>query len=200
MKKLRILLLAVPMVFAFAVLFPNTFHCGEKPPRNGPATLVTEDAPPLDPKQIDTTKTWIKIEKTNYLLHLYEGDKAIRSYPVVLGPDPVNDKKMEGDGCTPEGSFKIQSKYPHKSWSRFLWIDYPNADSRRKFKERKARGEIPSEAKIGGEIGIHGVPVGYNSIVDEGQNWTLGCISLKTEHILELYGLVPQGSTVEIVR
>lgn len=178
----------------------NSLSCSSADAREQLPTFAGPDSPMLSAADVDTGKTWLKIEKENYLLHLYEGDKCLRSYPVVLGPDPVNDKRMEGDGCTPEGIFKIQSKYPHKSWSRFLWIDYPNDESRRKFEARKASGEIPQTARIGGEIGIHGVPLGRNDWVDDGKNWTLGCISLKTEHILELYPLLPQGATVEIVR
>jgi murein L,D-transpeptidase YafK len=49
----------------------------------------------------------------------------IKQYPVVLGGNPVDDKLLQGDLCTPEGNFLIHAKYPHKSWEKFIWINYP---------------------------------------------------------------------------
>lgn len=153
---------------------------------------------PIDQSKVDVSKTRIFIEKEAYRLHLYEGDELLRSYPVVFGYNPIDDKMQSGDGCTPEGIFHIRTKYPHKSWSHFIWVDYPNAESQLKFKQRKAKGLISHEAEIGGDIGIHGVPKGYDWMIDEKENWTLGCISLENEHIQELYQLVQDGTEIEI--
>lgn len=142
----------------------------------------------------------VLIDKSDYLVSVYHKDSLLITYPCVLGFNPTDDKRREGDGCTPEGTFKIRSKYPHRSWSYFIWIDYPNDDSWRKFKERKANGEIPADAKIGGEIGIHGVPDEADFAIDQGTNWTLGCISLKTSHIKDLYNSIGDDTIVEIVQ
>jgi murein L,D-transpeptidase YafK len=152
----------------------------------------------IDSLKLDKNKVYIEIHKTQYVLQLKIGETVIKSYPVVLGFDPVNDKKQEGDGCTPEGIFKVQSKYPHKSWTKFIWFDYPNTESYKKFADRKKKGEIPQTAKIGGEVGIHGVPDSNDAIIDNGINWTLGCISLKTADINEIYDLVKVGTKVVI--
>jgi murein L,D-transpeptidase YafK len=97
----------------------------------------------------------------------------------VFGNNSLADKKMQGDKNTPEGTFKITSKRVHDKWCRFLAIDYPNAESRRKFNERKQRGEIPANANIGGDIGIHGTWPNDDIMVDRYKNWTLGCVSMK---------------------
>lgn len=152
----------------------------------------------IDSLKLDKANVYIEVSKSSYLLQLKIGKVVIKGYPVVLGFDPVNDKKQEGDGCTPEGTFKIQSKYPHKSWSKFIWFDYPNDESRKKFEARKKKGEIPKNARIGGEVGIHGVPDKDDRIIDQGINWTLGCVSLKTADINEVYSLVKVGTKVVI--
>lgn len=152
----------------------------------------------IDSLKLDKKKIYIQIDKSSYTLSLKVGETVIKSYPVVLGFNPVDDKMKEGDGCTPEGTFKIRSQYPHKSWSKFIWIDYPNDESRKKFAERKRKGLIPKNAKIGGEIGIHGVPAGYDKAIDNKQNWTLGCISLKNKDVNEIYSLVKAGTKIVI--
>src|SRR5690349_10962011 len=68
---------------------------------------------------------WIKIEKRERRLIVYDDTEPIRSYPIVLGPEPEGAKVHEGDFRTPEGEYSIIAKYPHPRWSRFLLIDYP---------------------------------------------------------------------------
>jgi len=141
----------------------------------------------------------LHIDKSDRKLQVLSDSVVIKIYPVVLGGNPVGDKRMEGDQKTPEGRFQIRSLYPHARWSKFLWIDYPTAESEQKFEQAKASGEIPSDATIGGEIGIHGVPEGMDHWIDAGENWTLGCISLKNVHIDEIYDEVRKGTVVIIV-
>ncbi len=144
------------------------------------------------------SKAMIKVCKSKYLLSIVVDSKVIKSYPVVLGFNPIDDKCKEGDGCTPEGVFKIKAMYPNKLWSKFIWFDYPNEASRKKFKESKKNKLIPENASIGGDVGIHGVPAGADYAIDERQNWTLGCVSLKNKDINEIYKFAFVGMKVEI--
>lgn len=139
------------------------------------------------------------VEKARYRLTVYYGETALKSYPVVLGPDPVSDKRREGDGATPEGVFHLRNLYPHAKWSKFMWVDYPTAESWQRFEAAKAAGEIPADATIGGEIGIHGVPDQDDALIERRVNWTAGCVSLKTADIDELYAVSRKGMLVEIV-
>lgn len=141
----------------------------------------------------------IYIDKSDYYLAVKHADSVLIKYPCVFGFNAVDDKAMEGDGCTPEGDFGVRSMYAHRSWKYFIWIDYPNAESWSRFKRRKADGEIPEDATIGGEVGIHGVPEGMDSMIDDGTNWTLGCISLKNAHISDLYNSINKYTKIEIV-
>ncbi|MBP0018489.1 MAG: L,D-transpeptidase [Cyanobacteria bacterium SBLK] len=154
----------------------------------------------LNTGAIDTSKTSILIDKSEGILTLYYDLQPIKSYPVVFGGNPTDDKLREGDRRTPEGVFKVRDLYPHSGWSKFIWLDYPNANSWRKHLQAKQQGIIPVSATIGGEIGIHGVPSGSDDLIDRNKNWTLGCISLKNKDVDELYAAIQTGTTVEIVK
>ncbi|MBX3102064.1 MAG: L,D-transpeptidase [Bacteroidetes bacterium] len=142
---------------------------------------------------------WLQAHKAQRRLEIMCGQQVVRAYPMVLGFDPVCDKRREGDGCTPEGEFRIRAKYPHRSWKYFLWIDYPTAESYRLHKEAKAAGKIPKEATVGGEVGIHGVPSGQDDLIREGVDWTLGCLSLTNRDVADLYPVVQVGTRIVIL-
>jgi murein L,D-transpeptidase YafK len=141
----------------------------------------------------------ILIDKSEYTLSVLHKDSLLIVYPCVFGFEPVADKMKEGDGATPEGEFGIRSMYPHKSWSYFIWIDYPNEESWRRFRKRKADGTIEQSATIGGEVGIHGVPGSADEMIADKTNWTLGCISLTTADITDLYKSISTSTKIEIV-
>jgi murein L,D-transpeptidase YafK len=152
----------------------------------------------IDSLKISPERLHILIQKSKYELGVYYDSTLLKNYPVVFGGNPVDDKLMQGDNCTPEGIFKIRSKYNHAKWSRFIWLDYPNADSWRKHNKAKAKGLIPKDAGIGGEVGIHGIPQGYDFAIDLKQNWTLGCISLKNKDVIEIYPVMHKDIRIEI--
>ena len=154
----------------------------------------------MDSLHLTKKDTWIYVDKSDIILLLKHDSITLKSYPVVLGKNPTADKNQQGDNCTPEGIFHLRDLYPHKGWSKFLWIDYPTAESYKKHEAAKKEGKISANAKIGGEIGIHGVPDGTDYMIDENMNWTAGCISLKNAHINEIYQFVEVGTKVEIVQ
>ena len=140
----------------------------------------------------------IVIDKSEYELSVYDDKGWYATYPVVFGNNSLSDKKVQGDKNTPEGSFRIIAKRVHEKWSRFLSLDYPTAEDRAKFNQRKQRGEIPSNASIGGGIGIHGTWPHEDFVIDRYKNWTLGCISMKNEDVKEIYGFAGAGTKVTI--
>lgn len=144
------------------------------------------------------TSIWLSIDKKKFTLSVMAGEKTLKTYPMVLGFNQKDDKRLEGDGCTPEGEFKALSKYEHAKWSRFIWVNYPTEDSERKHNLAKKEGKIPENATVGSEIGIHGVPNNDDSIIDKYNHWTLGCISLKTAHIIEIYDVVDKNTRISI--
>lgn len=140
----------------------------------------------------------IIIDKSDYELSVYDDKGWYATYPVVFGNSGLSDKRMEGDKNTPEGSFHIINKRVHEKWCRYLGLDYPTPEDRQKFNERKKRGEIPANASIGGGIGIHGTWPHEDFVIDRYKNWTLGCISMKNEHVMELYQYTKPGTKVII--
>lgn len=154
----------------------------------------------IDSLKINKNEIYMKVSKKNYRMEVIHDTVVLKTYPVVFGFNPLDDKFCQGDGCTPEGKFAIRSKYPHGSWSKFMWIDYPNKESWEKHYQAKKDGKIPKNKSIGGEVGIHGVPVGYDYMIDERENWTLGCISLKNKDVDELYACLGNRSYIIITK
>lgn len=142
---------------------------------------------------------YIIISKKNYELKVYDDQGWYATYPCVFGSNDLRDKYMEGDKRTPDGKFKVVLKKIHPQWGYELLLDYPNAQSIEKFKERKAEGIIPRNAKIGGGIAIHATRPQEEWTVDYYQNWTDGCISLKYTEAKDLYSYIPVGTPVTIV-
>ena len=149
-------------------------------------------------QDIDENKISIGIKKTDYKLCIRVDTIILKEYPIVFGNNPIDDKLRQGDNCTPEGTFRMISKYPHNRWSKFIWIDYPNKESWEKHHSAKNENRIPKDAKIGGEIGIHGVPKGMDYLIDLKFNWTLGCISMKNKDVDELYPYISESTIIVI--
>jgi len=147
---------------------------------------------------IDKNKISVLIDKSDYRLYVRASQKVLKEYLVVFGENIVDDKLMQGDKCTPEGKFNMVTKYPHKKWSKFIWINYPNDDSWKKYKAAKNEGRIPKDAHIGGEVGIHVVPKGMDFLIDIKYNWTLGCIAMKNNDLDELYPFITKSTMIVI--
>jgi murein L,D-transpeptidase YafK len=165
------------------------------------STLINRDRSlaELLGNNIDKNRISILVEKSKYRLTIYRDRVAVKAYLVVFGDNPTGDKLKEGDRRTPEGIFHLQDLYAHPQWSKFLWLDYPTADSWRKHLAAKKAGKIPWYSSIGSEVGIHGVPANSDRSIDVRLNWTWGCVSLKNRDIDEIYQFTHKGTLVEIV-
>jgi len=140
--------------------------------------------------------TVLVVHKLSRKLTLYQGITPLKSFPIVLGNDPYNDKLCQGDTCTPEGVYHIRAKYPHARWDKFIWLDYPNTQNWLKFSKAKQAGKLPPDADIGGQVGIHGTEDPGRNL--SGQNWTKGCVSLMNNDLDELYPLINDKTLVVI--
>jgi murein L,D-transpeptidase YafK len=140
--------------------------------------------------------TVIVVHKLSRKLTLYQGTTPLKTFPIVLGNDPYNDKLCQGDACTPEGVYQIRAKYPHPRWDHFIWLDYPNTQNWLKYAQAKKSGRLPPEADIGGEVGIHGTEDPVKNL--SGQNWTKGCVSLLNQDLEEIYPLITEKTLVVI--
>ncbi|MBL7938105.1 MAG: L,D-transpeptidase family protein [Flavobacteriales bacterium] len=165
---------------------------------------ISTDARPLatliDSLELDPKTVRFHVDKSDRRFDVFVEDTLLKTYPCVLGEQPMGDKFYQGDRKTPEGTFTFRSKRVHDEWHKFIWVDYPNAESWRRFNHRKAQGLIPSGKDIGGEIGIHGVPDGMDHWITNGADWTWGCIALRNVDVDEIYPyILPDRTRLMIV-
>lgn len=174
-----------------------------------PVTLANADARTVNntPLKLPLVEPRIEISKSKREMVLYSSGKPVRVYRIGLGSNPKDDKRVQGDGCTPEGEFYVCSKNPRSSYYLSLGLSYPNKeDADRGFRDRvitKAqRDQIaraisrrscpPWNTRLGGEVFIHGN--GSSS------DWTLGCVALDNENMKELFNVIERGTPVRIKR
>lgn len=141
---------------------------------------------------------YIIVDKSEYELYVYDNEGWYATYPIVFGSKDLSDKMKEGDKRTPDGSFKVVLKKIHNKWGPELLLDYPNKTSVQRFNERKAKGVIPKNAKIGDGIAIHATRPQEEWTIDTYYNWTDGCVSVKYTEMKDLYSYIPVGTPVTI--
>lgn len=145
------------------------------------------------------------VKKKERLLQLFDGEKLIKSYEMVLGFSPEGDKEIEGDGKTPTGEFYVFTKNLESKFHLSLGLSYPNIEAAtRGLKEdliSQAEHDAilqaivekrmpPQKTRLGGEIYIHGGGTAGD--------WTRGCVALGNEEMTELFNAVPIGAAVRI--
>ena len=125
-------------------------------------------------------------------LLLLRGDRVLRDYEVALGRSPTGPKRYEGDGRTPEGRYRIDSRLADSRFYRALHISYPNEDD---LAFARRAGLAP-----GGGVMIHGLPDGGSWVgeVHREYDWTNGCIGVTDDEMNEIWELVDDGTPIEI--
>jgi hypothetical protein len=136
----------------------------------------------------------IVVDKMALRLHLYDSGRLLQSYPIELGPRWMGPKQAEGDHATPEGRYLVRRKRGRGEtiYYRALEINYPNKEDRARFERARRDGTLPREARIGGQIEIHGEG-------GVGANWTRGCIALHNDDMKALFDKVEVSTPVTIV-
>ena len=145
-----------------------------------------------NPPVSEIAADYILVEKSLKRLTLFSHEKPIKSYTVAIGRNPIGPKLEEGDQKTPEGRYIIDTRNQDSDSYLSLHISYPNTIDR----------ELASLAGLtsGGNIVIHGTGDEYawmgkfHSVLD----WTDGCIAVTNEEIQEIWGLVPDGTVIDI--
>lgn len=141
---------------------------------------------------------YIIVDKSDYELKVYDAEGWYATYPIVFGSKDLGDKMREGDKKTPTGNFTVVLKKIHNKWGPELLLDYPNAESFQRFNDRKAKGLIPKNARIGDGIAIHATRPEEEWTIDNFYNWTDGCVSVKYREMKDLYSYIPAGTKVKI--
>jgi|WetSurMetagenome_2_1015567.scaffolds.fasta_scaffold38766_3 L,D-peptidoglycan transpeptidase YkuD (ErfK/YbiS/YcfS/YnhG family) len=162
-----------------------------------------------DPKHLQMWHEWIReavdnsratggtsfvVVKERHVLQVYKSGKMVRSVPVDLGANAINQKLHAGDRTTPEGLYRITQRkgYGQSKYGMALLLNYPNDEDRRRFEAAKRRGELTSRTRIGGLIEIHGEG-------GRGVDWTDGCIAPDNRDMEVLFREASVGTMVAIV-
>lgn len=195
MKVLRIYpLFVLSLIFGLMAFVPAKNKKKRAEKKSG-ATTVKNDT-----NHVLTAENpyYIIIDKSEYELKVYDEEGWYATYPIVFGSKDLGDKWREGDKKTPDGKFKVIQKKIHPKWSYELLLDYPTPESIQRFNERKKRGLLPKNAKIGNGIAIHATRPEEEWTVDNFYNWTDGCVSVKYTEMKDLFSFIPVGTEVTI--
>ncbi len=133
------------------------------------------------------------VDKSSHNLYVIKKGKIVDTIKCELGYNSTNQKKMSGDGATPEGMYKVIEVKKYSKYYKALLLDYPNASDRERFRKNKAAGIIPGDAKIGSLIEIHG-----NG--GENRDWTDGCVAVTDRDMDRIMKLAVVGTPVTIIR
>ena len=80
------------------------------------------------------------VYKSKRTMSAYYQGKLLKTYPILLGKQPVGHKQFEGDGKTPEGKYRINERNPNSGYYKNLGVSYPNeADKAYAAAQAKAR-------------------------------------------------------------
>ena len=122
----------------------------------------------------------IEVDTANYLLHVRDGNKTLRSFPVGLGRG----------GVTPTGEFRIANKVTDPQW-------YNRGESVPAGSDDNPLGKrwmgLSDDASTTG-YGIHPT----NEPDSIGRQASAGCIRMRPEDAETLFRLVPVGTPVKI--
>jgi murein L,D-transpeptidase YafK len=149
--------------------------------------LVSVTCYGVEPK-IDT----VLVKKSEKKMYLLAEGKSIKEYKVVFGANPKGHKQKEGDERTPEGKYVLDYKKENSSFYKAIHISYPNEND---WAKAKYSGVNP-----GSSIMIHGQKNGLDwlSWLSQRFNWTDGCIAVTNIQMDEIWGLINEGTPIEI--
>lgn len=133
--------------------------------------------------------TGIVVNKGARKMHMVHNGRALKTYDIELGFTPVGDKKIEGDGKTPEGTYFIDRRNPNSRFYLSLGISYPNAED---IAEARALGQSP-----GGDIFIHGQQNPFKRGRGD-DDWTWGCISVTNREMEDVFAMIRTGTPITI--
>lgn len=147
----------------------------------------------------------IIVKKGERLLELWDGDRLYGSYSIGLGWEPTGDKKIEGDGRTPEGTYYVCTRNGNSRFYLSLGVSYPNKEDASEALDEGTindstyeeiadaiddQSQPPWYTAMGGEIMIHGM--------GGDRDWTAGCIAVDNEVMDILWEFCPTRTPIII--
>ncbi len=131
--------------------------------------------------------TQVLVFKESRRMFLMHQGAVLKAYAVDLGHAPTGDKTVRGDGRTPEGRYRIDRRNPQSDFHLSIGISYPDAED--------VAQAMAFNADPGGDIFIHGQGKRRNRPRD----WTAGCIAVTNGEMEDIYAMVRDGTSIEIL-
>ncbi|MEM1974000.1 MAG: L,D-transpeptidase [Thermoplasmata archaeon] len=162
----------------------------------------------VDPKKLDDIS--LVISKKHHIAYFVQGNRILKSYPVAMSYNYMNDKERQGDEGVPEGVYYITAKASGRIFFKFSPINYPNIkdaekalengiinkeEYRRIVEANRRRASIIPSTGAGYAIGIHGSTCKEIDCLGVGElksdtfiiiDWTLGCIAFNNRDLDEI--------------
>ncbi len=134
----------------------------------------------------------VVVQKSLHRMTLFRNGRALCSYRIALGRNPVGAKLRADDHKTPEGSYVLDSRNAASGFHLAMHVSYPNATDR----EQAARYAVDP----GGLIMVHGIKngLGWLGRLHRLIDWTDGCIALTNPEMDQFWALVPVDTPIEI--
>jgi len=155
----------------------------------------------------DTTPDqYVVVNKQARNLAFCDMGDDLANFHIGLGFSPSGDKKVEGDGKTPEGTFYVSNTLPNSSYYKAFLLSYPDAadaawgygqglitlDQKGSIESADTGcGISPQTTALGGYIEIHGH--------GGGQDWTWGCVAIENVEMDELWATMGLGDTIIVL-
>ncbi|GAB5536201.1 MAG: L,D-transpeptidase family protein [Rubricoccaceae bacterium] len=155
---------------------------------------------------------WIRINKTERTVYLYEGAELVRTFPADVSAGTGDKVRRSRLGelehyRIPEGTFFVVRLHGESEYYKAFVINYPNtAHAERGLRDglitpvqfraiaaaEQTISEPPMGTPLGGLIEIHGSGSGRQ------RAWTRGCVALRNIHMDDLWDIVKVGTPVII--
>jgi len=152
----------------------------------------------------------IVVDKSEHQLTLYQGERAVRTWPVAISRYGTAPRHRYDDFLTPEGEFLIASmQYRSHFGPRQMLLETTSqalADYRAHYGDEAAallqewearHGPLDTIWEVYDYNAAHpGREIWHDILIHGGgsnPDWTLGCIALNDEDILELFALLQRS-------
>jgi murein L,D-transpeptidase YafK len=167
----------------------------------GGSLLLVAEAQDAQPVQVPAHARIDRLEvsKSGRTLRVFQEGALVAEFRAATGRGGLGPKRMEGDGRTPEGLYRIDSRHRSREFHRFLHVSYPNSVDRQRYREGRRDGTIPPGVGIGGDIGVHGTP-SWAALIPFSREvgWTEGCIAIGSDEVSQLFRSVVPNASIEI--
>ena len=135
----------------------------------------------------------VLLKKSERVLYLIKNAKQYRSYKVRLGASRLGHKGKSGNEHMPEGMYVLDSKNENSKGRKSIHVSYSDQQDRRPGTE--------AQAKPNAEFRIHGQPegLGWAWQILGLWGWTEGRIAVNNQDMDEIWGLIENGTPMQVL-